>query len=59
MKILVACEESQAVTIELRRLGHEAYDESPRFRISWPGAYFLCNLWAGIHGGGQHDAAGE
>ncbi len=25
MKILVACEESQAVTIELRRLRHEAY----------------------------------
>ena len=25
MKILIACEESQAVTIELRRLGHEAY----------------------------------
>lgn len=25
MKILVACEESHAVTIELRRLGHEAY----------------------------------
>ena len=25
MKILVACEESQALTIELRRLGHEAY----------------------------------
>ena len=25
MKILVACEESQSVTIELRRLGHEAY----------------------------------
>src|SRR5574344_1492934 len=25
MNILVACEESQAVTIELRRLGHEAY----------------------------------
>jgi len=25
VKILVACEESQAVTIELRRLGHEAY----------------------------------
>jgi hypothetical protein len=25
MKILVACEESQAVCIELRRLGHEAY----------------------------------
>ena len=25
MKVLAACEESQAVTIELRRLGHEAY----------------------------------
>lgn len=25
MKILVACEESQAVTIEMRALGHEAY----------------------------------
>lgn len=25
MEILVACEESQAVTIELRRLGHQAY----------------------------------
>ncbi len=25
MKILVACEESQAVTIELRQLGHKAY----------------------------------
>jgi|TARA_R110002167_G_scaffold163951_1_gene360828 hypothetical protein len=25
MKILVACEESQAVTIELRKLGHQAY----------------------------------
>ena len=25
LKILVACEESQAVTIEMRKLGHEAY----------------------------------
>ena len=25
MRVLVACEESQAVTKELRRLGHEAY----------------------------------
>ena len=25
MKVLVACEESQAVTMELRKLGHEAY----------------------------------
>ena len=25
MKVLLACEESQAVTVELRKLGHEAY----------------------------------
>ena len=25
MRVLVACEESQAVTVEMRRLGHEAY----------------------------------
>lgn len=25
MKVLVACEESQAVTLKLRELGHEAY----------------------------------
>lgn len=25
MKVLVACEESQRVTIELRKLGNEAY----------------------------------
>jgi hypothetical protein len=25
MRILLACEESQAVTIEMRKLGHEAY----------------------------------
>jgi len=25
MRVLVACEESQAVTIEMRKLGHEAY----------------------------------
>lgn len=25
MRVLVACEESQAVTLELRSLGHEAY----------------------------------
>ena len=25
MRVLIACEESQAVTIELRRIGHEAY----------------------------------
>ena len=43
MKILVACEESQAVTIELRRLGHEAYScdlipcsgGHPEWHIRW------------------------
>lgn len=25
MKILLACEESQRVTVEMRKLGHEAY----------------------------------
>ena len=43
MKILVACEESQAVTTELRKLGHEAYScdiiESsgghPEWHIRW------------------------
>jgi hypothetical protein len=43
LKILVACEESQAVTIELRKLGHEAYscdiiDQSgghPEWHIKW------------------------
>ena len=25
MRVLLACEESQAVTIEFRKLGHEAY----------------------------------
>lgn len=38
MKILVACEESQAVTIELRRLGHEAVLE--HFNIT---AKFICD----------------
>ena len=43
MKILCACEESQAVTIELRRLGHEAYScdlipcsgGHPEWHIQW------------------------
>lgn len=25
MRVLIACEESQAVSLEFRRLGHEAY----------------------------------
>lgn len=43
MQILVACEESQAVTIELRKLGHEAYScdiiecsgGHPEWHIRW------------------------
>lgn len=43
MKILVACEESKAVTIELRKLGHEAYScdiiecsgGHPEWHIRW------------------------
>ena len=43
MKILVACEESQAVTTELRKLGHEAYScdiiecsgGHPEWHIRW------------------------
>lgn len=43
MKVLVACEESQAVTIELRKLGHEAFScdiidcsgGHPEWHIRW------------------------
>ena len=43
MRVLVACEESQAVTIELRKLGHEAYScdiiecsgGHPEWHIRW------------------------
>lgn len=43
MKVLVACEESQAVTIELRKLGHEAFScdiiecsgGHPEWHIKW------------------------
>lgn len=51
MKILVACEESQAVTIELRKLGHEAYscDILPCSggHPEWPGiAKAMATQWA-------------
>ena len=46
MKILVACEESQAVTIEMRKLGHEAFScdiqecsgGHPEWHIKWDAA---------------------
>lgn len=49
MKVLVACEESQAVTIELRKLGHEAYScdiepcsgGHPEWHIRWDVTEFI------------------
>jgi site-specific DNA-cytosine methylase len=53
MKILVACEESQAVTIELRKLGHEAYSADiqdctgghPEWHIKGDVLGLLCDNW--------------
>ncbi len=49
MRILVACEESQAVTKELRRLGHEAYscDIIPCSGGIQSGIYKATHLWKG------------
>lgn len=33
MKILCACEESQAVTIEMRKRGHEAYSCGVEYEV--------------------------
>lgn len=45
MKILLACEESQAVTIEMRKLGHEAYscDLMP-CSGGYPEWHYQCNV---------------
>ena len=57
MKILVACEESQAVTKELRRLGHEAYscDIIPYSKArskTFPGiADAMAQQWGAVLGG--------
>ena len=60
MRVLCACEESQAVTSELRRLGHEAYScdllpmapgpDRQRLRgRTYPGiARAMAEQWAGI-----------
>lgn len=53
MKILVACEESQAVTIELRKLGHEAYScdiipcsgGHPEWHLQQDVTPLLCEKW--------------
>lgn len=51
MKVLVACEESQAVTIELRRLGHEAYscDIEP-CSGGYPGWHLQCDVLPLLNG---------
>ena len=53
MRVLVACEESQAVTIELRRLGHEAYScdiqecsgGHPEWHLHQDVTPLLCEKW--------------
>ena len=53
MKILVACEESQATTKELRTLGHEAYScdtepcsgGKPEWHLHGDVKRWLCNEW--------------
>jgi hypothetical protein len=53
MKILVACEESQAITKELRKLGHEAYScdllECSGGRPDW---HFKCDVFEVIKNNG-------
>lgn len=53
MKILVACEESQAITKELRKLGHEAYScdllECSGGRPDW---HFKCDVFEVIENNG-------
>ena len=60
MKILVACEESQAVTIEARKLGHEAYScdiiecsgGHPEWHIRWDALALIngnCSFMTGDH----------
>lgn len=68
MKILVACEESQAVTKELRKLGHEAYScdviECSGGHPEW---HIMCDVLPLLNGncqfktmdGGQHNVGGK
>lgn len=37
MRVLIACEENQAVTKELRQIGHEAYRCDALERSAWKG----------------------
>jgi len=52
MKILVGCEESQAVTIELRKLGHEAFScDIQECSGGHPEWHFKENIFDVIYGG--------
>ena len=52
MKILVGCEESQAVTIELRKLGHEAYScDLMECSGGHPEWHFRMDVFQAIEGG--------
>jgi hypothetical protein len=53
MKILVGCEESQAVTIELRKLGHEAFScDIQECSGGHPEWHLQENIFDAIYGGG-------
>lgn len=50
MRILAACEESQAVTIELRKLGRNTYSAADSLirrdtQRDWRRRRFLCSFW--------------
>ena len=59
MRVLVACEESQAVANELRRLGHEAYScdviscggGHPEYHLQVDALELLKMKWDMIRGG--------
>jgi len=60
VKILVACEESQAVTIELRKLGHEAYScDLKKCSGGKPQWHLKCDVLSVIDGGAFVTESGE
>jgi len=60
MKILVGCEESQAVTIELRKLGHEAYScDTQECSGGHPEWHLQMDVFKAIEGGELITQAGE
>lgn len=60
MRILVGCEESQAVTIELRKLGHEAYScDIQKCSGNHPEWHSNIGVFESIKGGELKTEAGE